>query len=236
MDRFGKRVVVNAAYKKMQNLAKKNPEKLRQQWGKVFLGETDDFIADVSTGNISDNVRLALFHELSDVQPITPSEMPEAWLKHPNGRLFYTLKSYALKQLDILRRDVFQQARKGNYKGAALNAGRYMTAVTLMNGSVDLARDVFLRGEELKPEDIPNSYIDQLAALTIVGNRYNQERFFNRGEFDMGVWATLMPAGLGVASDIAGTAGKIATGEPEEGTYRPIPVIGQLIDDLVLED
>ena len=37
--------------------------------------------------------------------PINSTEMPLKYLKHPNGRVFYMLKTFTIKQFDVMRRD-----------------------------------------------------------------------------------------------------------------------------------
>lgn len=65
-----------------------------------------------------------LFNELAEIQPITLSEMPERYLKHPNGRIMYALKSFTLKQIDVLRKNIVQEWNKGN-KIKAVKAGTF---------------------------------------------------------------------------------------------------------------
>ena len=56
---------------------------------------------EFADGKITDNTKLVLFNKLLDFQPVAKSEMPQVYLENPNGRIFYMLKSFTLKQFDI---------------------------------------------------------------------------------------------------------------------------------------
>ena len=54
---------------------------------KVYGDEIDAIVSDLKAGlTLSENVKLHMFNELADIQPIALSEMPEAYLTVPNGR------------------------------------------------------------------------------------------------------------------------------------------------------
>ena len=91
IDRLGKRVFIEAAISKASKLAKTDPSKLQRKYGKVFGDEMDSLIGDLQRGDMTENVKLYLWNELSDVQPISLSEMPRGYLENPNGRIFYAL-------------------------------------------------------------------------------------------------------------------------------------------------
>ena len=57
------------------------------------------------------DVKLLLWHNLSDMQPVSLSEMPLKYLQNPNGRLLYMLKTFTIKQFDVMRRDSYQLMR-----------------------------------------------------------------------------------------------------------------------------
>ena len=109
IDKFGKNVFLSSAYAKFQRFAKsggKGLEKFAKEHTELFGEEfTEKLIKDLKAGKRSYEVDAALFNDLTGVQPITKSEMPAFYLKYPNLRIFYMLKSYSLKQLDRIRRD-----------------------------------------------------------------------------------------------------------------------------------
>lgn len=113
MDSIGKEALLNAALENYQNQAKKNPEKLKAKLFKIFEDQTDDLISDLKTGAITDNVKLLVYSRLLDFQPVALSEMPEKYLSAGNGRLFYMLKTFTLKQFDVCRNEVYNNIRHG---------------------------------------------------------------------------------------------------------------------------
>jgi hypothetical protein len=56
-----------------------------------------------------DSIGLALFDRLGATQVISLSDMPKVYLKHPNSRMFYALKSFALKQLQFIKDESFSK-------------------------------------------------------------------------------------------------------------------------------
>ncbi len=177
MDKFGKDTFINANLRKVKkNLndpkrAAKEKMALRRKWTSVFGDETDDMIADLQQGKLSDNVAVYLFDSLSDVQPISLSEMPQAYLNNPNGRIFYMLRSFTIKQLDMMRRDILDNAAKGNYPEALKKGVGLGSLFVAANGSADMLKD-FMSGKEIEMEDTIVDNIWKLVGM----NRYTGDR------------------------------------------------------------
>lgn len=178
VDKFGKNVVLNSALKKGKALAKssKGVQKLSDKYSKAFGGEFTSLVDDLQKGKMTENVKVYLWNELADLQPISMSEVPQKYLDAPNGRLFYALKTYALKQLDILRRDIAQQWAKGNKKEAMRNAVAYSLIVPLSNGTVEETKD-FMLGREFRPEEIADNAIGHMFK-TFGASDYVTEKYF----------------------------------------------------------
>lgn len=58
------------------------------------------------------NIGLALFDRLSATQVTSLADLPKAYLNNPNMRFFYTLKSFALKQFQLVKDDVYVKFAK----------------------------------------------------------------------------------------------------------------------------
>lgn len=121
IDAFGKNTLINATFRKFQQMAVKNEDSLRSYLEPIMEQETDQTIEDIKVGNISENVKLLMFNELADMQPIALSEMPEWYLTSGNGRVFYMLKTFALKRIDIFRNECFDKMRNGDTKTGIQN-------------------------------------------------------------------------------------------------------------------
>ena len=228
-DRLGKETYINASLKKARALVKtdKGVEALRKKWGAVFGDEFDSFVADLNSNSMTDNVKYYLFNEISDVQPVSLSEMPQAYLDAETGRLLYMLKSFMLKQYDIIRRNIYQEFKNGNkieaVKTAAALAG-YMTAA---NTGTSVIKD-FILGREVTPEDIPSRAMWSLLGIYGI-SKYTSERYLERGDVKGFAINTLVPA-----TPVIDAAFKLGRELPKEDpnietTLKAVPVVGPVV-------
>jgi hypothetical protein len=147
VDRFMKENYINSAALRIQRQlgTPKGQEAFAARWGNFFTPEElarvmDDF----KTRRPSEGVQSVLWSELSDVQPVSRMEMPQAYNAHPNGRILYMLKSYTIKQLDIQRRMAFDEIRAGNVgKGLGFLA-KYVGVLTAAGVGISAVKDWIL--------------------------------------------------------------------------------------------
>ena len=91
------------------------------------------------------------------LQPGYASSMPMAFNNHPNGRVFYGMLSYMNRQMNVIRSDIYLNAKdvgkygintakgKDAYKAAIRNATLYAATMGMANGIWDdFRKDVFL--------------------------------------------------------------------------------------------
>jgi len=230
VDRFGKRVYLNAAMDNYSRMARtpKGVKKLEAKGYKRVLGdEFDQFVVDLKTRNMENpNVRYALVNELAEVQPIFMSDMPIMYLKHPNGRIVYSLKTWAIRQLNRMREDVM------NKKYA--DAGKYALAVYVGTNSIDLAKkflESMVTKEDLTPEDINNMALNNMLQM-IMTNRYQVSKAGTQDSWDT-VMAHVEPPAFGIMDDIFHD---IRTWNSEEAKVRSvsrIPVVGRTLEPIV---
>lgn len=142
IDAFGKNTLINATFNKFQKMAQRNPEELRKRIESVMEQETEQTIEDIKNGVVSENVKLLMFNELADVQPISLSEMPEWYLTSGNGRVFYMLKTFTIKRLDIFRNECFDKIRDGKTKEGIQNLFRLAIFMILCGASKDAIIDM----------------------------------------------------------------------------------------------
>jgi len=116
LDSIGKESFLNAALERFEDMATKQPAKLKRKIKDIFEGDTDSVIDDLQNKRITDNVKLLVYSNLLDFQPAALSEQPEQYLKAGNGRVFYMLKSYTLKQFDVFRREGYNAFKNGDSK------------------------------------------------------------------------------------------------------------------------
>lgn len=216
VDRLGKDTLLQASLLKAEKLSISNPQILRDKYGKVFGDEMGDLVSDLQNGKMSENVKLYLWNELSDVQPISLSEMPAAYLKTPNGRILYALKSFGLVQLNRMRTDIVDVARAGNHEQALENAARYALSVGVMGATVEETRslmrgkfDVEAMGTDVSSvqaaiETFPDAVTEYLMKTAFL-SKYSREKHLSSG--NIGSWAlnTVTPAAFSIA-DTGGSA------------------------------
>jgi len=167
MDRIGKVTLVNATIERYQIRAKKGDPSLRAELEVVFENETDQVIKDLKSGETTDNVHMLAFNTLLDFQPVALSEMPIQYLNNPTGRIFYQLKTFTIKQIDVFRNEAFDKMRasvkrdganftitnKKLFKEGAQNLAKLTVAFASANASADLLKDL-LMGRPIHWDDI----------------------------------------------------------------------------------
>ena len=229
IDRLGKDTFISAAHKNNTQLALKNPEKITNKWRATFGDETQNLIEDLRAGRMTDNVKLLLFNQLSDIQPITLSEMPQKYLEAPNGRILYALKSFAIKQLDIMRRDFAGQVAKGNYKEGFTNLASYAASIGLAGGSVGLAREA-MQTKEFDIDKFPDKVFETWMALVFM-NKYARERQLSEGGIGQWSLGIVTPAVFNMADEAGKSLVDLATQEEDSDSFNKamakVPVIGK---------
>ena len=230
IDRLGKNTLLNSSYRKLSSMAKneKGIASIRKKYGKMLDEEFKSTIDDLKAGNITDNVKLVLYNELAGVQPINLSQMPLNYLRNPNGRIFYSLKTFAIKQLDVMRRDIAQEFKAGNTKKATENLVAYMTIIPMMGATVDEAKDM-LKGQGTEINDIPDNYIENLFKV-FGGSQYVMDKYVNKGQVGSAIGETIAPP-LDWINALSEDIWKIMNGEfegSESKAMRELPIIGKV--------
>lgn len=237
MDRLGKETILNSTYSKLRTeVAKDAPGQTSAKTFKYFknrygkrLGddEVQKIIDGVKTGDPTNpDARLAMYSDLTRVQPISMSEMPVAYLNHPNARIFFMLKTFTLKQIDLMRNEVINEIRtgvkKGNKKqiaGGVLNLGKIAGTIGLANMGVDYTKR-WLSGRET---DLTDVMVD--TALRNYGLSSYTLSEITRGDLEGAITKLAFPP-LSVIENPA----KAAFGIDTKGRWiDTIPVVGRTI-------
>lgn len=232
IDRLGKEVLINSSLKKAKQMvrSKTGEAAFRNKYGKVFGDEYDSLVADLKADKMTDNVKYYMFNELSDAQPITLSEMPRWYLENPNGRVVYALKTFTLKQLDIMKRRIYDEWRAGNKKTAVRNAAAYVTIMSATNTGADQLKKV-IQGREVNVEDIPDEMVFNILKM-FGGSEYVYNNYISKGKLGEAVIETVAPP-LDLLFTVAEDGIRLASEEDTEfeklKSPRQIPVIGWII-------
>jgi hypothetical protein len=179
IDSIGKEVLINNALARFKAEAQANPEALAKQIRATFGSKSADVVQEILATVPSENVKMLLYSRLLDFQPVALSEMPEYYLNSGNGRVFYMLKTYTLKQMDVFRKEVVHNLKSENPQQrlqGMTNMVQLMALLTLANAGADELKDLLL-GKEMKLSD---HVIENF--LTIGGaSRYTQMQISRQG-------------------------------------------------------
>lgn len=161
IDTIGKELLINNALDQFKAQAKNNPEALAKLIKPTFGNKSTDVVQEILAlakdpdANPSDNVKMLLYSRLLDFQPVALSEMPEYYLTGGNGRVFYMLKTYTLKQFDVFRKEVVHNLKSENPQQkiqGITNMVQLMALLTLANATADEIKD-FMLGKETRFSD-----------------------------------------------------------------------------------
>jgi hypothetical protein len=143
IDQFGKGMILEAALNRYEQLATTSAgvKKIREKYGRSLGEEFPQLVADLQRKNKSDLVQSVLFAELSDLQPITRMEVPQMYLDMPNGRAIFMLKTFMLKQGDIIRRDAYNEIKKGEIATGFGNLFKYAVLLGISGATIDTVKD-----------------------------------------------------------------------------------------------
>ncbi|MCK5600842.1 hypothetical protein KAR91_03175 [Candidatus Pacearchaeota archaeon] len=160
IDNIGKETVINGALTKLGKKARSRDKQFEQDVHDIFGTEAKQTLKDLRDETISDNVKYLLFSELSNLQPISLSEMPVSYLRGGNLRIFYMLKTYTIKVLDIYNRDVLMEMHT-NPKKALGNFIRLSSALLIMGATADELKNLLLG----RAADLSDLVIDNILKL-----------------------------------------------------------------------
>lgn len=232
-DTFGKTVAINGSLNKLRGWARKTPGKLEVKYKDALEPEEMQTLLGAlkkeSRGDMTPEqehlVSYVLFNELSGMQPVSLTELPVRYLQVRNGRLLYQLKSFTLKQQELLRTRFFNKL-KSNPKEAVTFGAKYLLATGLMSGSIDFARDSLSGKYGTEPGDNVHDIVLQgaenmLLSSTGVLNRFTTDKLL-RGDIQGAVADTVLPPGISVAGRISQS---LIQGKPEKA-LRYIPMVG----------
>ena len=162
VDQLGKTVVINTALNKAsrQVASPKGVGDLYARYGEAYGPDFGKLVEGLKAGELTPEVRLYLFAELSRFQPISKLEVPKKYLDNPNGRVMYMLKTYMLKQMDLVRRDALQEVAKGNVRKGATNLTKLVITLGTAGATTEAIRNWLLgKEDEFELSDVPENFL-----------------------------------------------------------------------------
>ena len=160
MDGFGKKVAINASLINLRKQAQAGNEALLERLAYTFGKEAGTVLKDIKAGRVTTNVKILVWADLADTQPIGKSGMPAAYWNNPHGRLFYQLKTYTTNQISLFYADCILNIRKGVKHGdkkmilkGVQNLFKLMILLTAGNATGDVLKNLIM-GRHIDVSDV----------------------------------------------------------------------------------
>jgi hypothetical protein len=137
IDAVGKNLTLNAAFIKArrQLSTKAGKRAFIEKYGKSWGEDMPQLMNDLRNGQVTDVTKSFVFTELSGQQPITRGNMPMAFLNNPNGRIWYQLATWQMKQLNMFFQEIARDLAKGNAKAKAAATKDLLRAFVFIGGA-----------------------------------------------------------------------------------------------------
>lgn len=225
MDIFAKETAMQATLEKWKQ--KDSRAEFIKDHTDMFGGKVEaaKVWVDIKNGKKTENVLFALFNDLSNWQPISLSEMPQAYLTAGNMRVIYMLKTFAIKALNSIHREVSTDWKKGNKVGAAKKLVGLVAILSLSGAAADELKD-FLLG---KDTDLADNVVDNIVQLMLL-NKYSMVSGLQKDNFITSVVNGMVPP-MRFADDIVADLYAAASTEKDFKfkTLKDVPVVGRIL-------
>jgi len=188
-------------------------------------------VDDIRAGNKSDIVAELLFYKLSNIAPITKFDMPYWYLKNPNVRFLYALKSYTIKQLDYARRNVFKKIFSGNedeMQEGLQNLFQMLISLMIANAPVELIHAFLRKGDLPAMSDLTTENLWRLLGLNSYTGMVTKRDGAGTAAMGM-VTPPLVSFGDAVSKDLFNFAPPLLSADSDSVRY--IPIVGRTIYD-----
>jgi hypothetical protein len=224
LDVFGKEVFINSYLRNMEKKLASGNKNAEARLGRLFEGEELQKVKqDILNKNFSDEVKLLLFTELSRTQPITRASLPMGYDVSPKGRIFYTFKTFALRQFDFIMDETKREWQRGNKWQASKNSMRLAIYMGLLGAGVDTINNILLGR---KMDDLDDSVLYNLMDAAGI-NKYVLQKYAGQSITDAflkGLVSFPLPYVDNIYADIKGL---IKEGKFKGNIIKSVPIIGQ---------
>ncbi len=158
-------VVNNPDSRAFEQLNKKYSEMFPEKWPDMLKSlKSEDF----RNGKLDENGKLFLFNELMSLQPLDPAGRAQGYNQAgPWGKVLYTLRGYALTQLNLIRKDIYNNLKSGEKDKTLQGLGNlalYGALVGAGQQAFSYARDVALNRKDDPTEYAVTGFL-QLAMI-----------------------------------------------------------------------
>jgi hypothetical protein len=222
LDRLNNEAYMANAFREATKFARKGKgsgfKALNEYVDVVFRGDElrkAKFLDDIKAKKVTEDTRLYIFNKVLDVDPRALSEMPEAYAKHPNARIFYSMKSYGIKVLDMYRTEA--SSKKPTWKKAK-NMVVLTSVLTAAGATGAQARDWWNGKDTNFSDNVLNNALQLMMLSTYDVSSVQQD----------GLGRTILGKALPPSRLIDDISKDILSAGDGKGLYsvRNIPVIG----------
>ena len=219
-----------------------NVDNLKDRWGFYFSGRELNLIQKQlkkhgtnvgdMTGEGAKLFEELFFAGLGQQQLISSVGRPLAWSRNPNFRFMWALRGFAIKQLALAQRNIFDNIAKGNKQAAWDYMKRYALFSAGSFGLMNETRQWLWGDGNFTAGGVVMGFADQIvstASINTIGlNDYQWGKMMEDG-----ILITTLRAGVPITFDIPlDTIGDVidAVDEPDKGWQTPfvnLPIIDQ---------
>lgn len=170
LDKLTAETFINSVISKYQSQARaKTPGSEFMDRIRNLVGpDTGKAIEDLKSGEVTDLVKFIAFSEILGVQPKAMTELPKAYLSGGNSRIFYALKTFQIRQLDLFRQEIFKKLAEPGLKNKVIGTRRLIaitTSLLLAGIGTDELKDWFL-GRKTTMSDRVTDNLLKMAGLS----------------------------------------------------------------------
>jgi hypothetical protein len=198
LDATMKNIDIQSNLINTKKLLLKGDEKINKQIDFMFdeyVGQSEQVKQDIINGKKTEDVGFYVYNSLSATNPINIGSMPLAYLNNPNMRFVWALKTYAIKQLDFTRKEIFAKMRKEPLT-ALKNLVKLQTALLIMGATKDLIKSLW-DDEDLDIEDV---LLNNLIIYNTIG-KYTIQQAMYKG-VGSGALTLITPPAFGIVDKI----------------------------------
>ena len=207
LDKLAGNTAVNASLRKWFRKARENPNALVEELQPLYGEGTPRLLGDLADRRISDDVKTLLLWDVGKIRPVAREDMPLHFQQNPNGRVYYSLLSWTLKQLNFIRNNALADVGRGK----VLKGSKGLISLALLMGMANMPANVIkdvIAGRDVEPDE---SFVEGMLSLGMSGKFVVDA--LNRGQGERAV-TSAVPV-LGIAGDaIGGIWQAIAQGDP----------------------
>jgi hypothetical protein len=222
-----KELAANAALAKYSRLSRtpSGLKEVQRVYGAYFGDDFGTLVSDLQAGRKTRLTGELAFRELSDSQPTSKLEVSKAYLDNPNGRVAYMLKTFSLKQLNLIRDRGLKEIAKGD--AASIRRGTaFLLRYTILAGTAGatsqwVVNSMLGRNDKIEASDVPVQ-----AAKNFGLSQYTLDQW--RAGHEIRAAGGMAAPPIQPFIDLYKAGEKNSDGERDWKAFQYVPVVGKI--------